>query len=70
MLSSLVFFLSAAPVGDKPAHSKVEAGDEPAGAEAQQFPHIYGPIDSAAVVAELAVKRADDGNFLSIEGLC
>lgn len=59
-------------MGDKPAHSKVEAGDESAGADGQQqkFPHIYGPIDSTSVVAELAVNRSDDGRFLSIEGLC
>lgn len=67
--------LSAAPVGDKPAHSKGEAEAEPAGPDGQQpqqplFPHIYGPIDSAAVVAELAVKRSEAGAFLSIEGLC
>lgn len=33
------------------------------------FPHIYGPIDAGAVVAELTVVRSDDGTFLSIEGL-
>lgn len=72
----LFFSLSlAAPVGDKPAHSKAEAEDRPAGPDGKQpqqplFPHIYGPIDSAAVVAELAVKRTDAGAFLSIEDLC
>jgi uncharacterized protein (DUF952 family) len=28
------------------------------------FPHIYGPIDRAAVVEVRAVRRADDGEFL------
>lgn len=76
LIASASSVASAAPVGDKPAHSKVEARDDSAGPDAQQppqqqlFPHIYGPIDTAAVVAELAVKRSDDGQFLSIEGLC
>ncbi|CAM9889344.1 unnamed protein product [Pylaiella littoralis] len=74
-LKSEVKFEAAAPVGDKPAHSKAEAEDRPAGPDGKQprqplFPHIYGPIDSAAVVAELAVKRTDAGAFLSIEDLC
>ncbi len=77
-VSSVVFVTvtaSAAPVGDKPAHSKGETGDDSAGPDAQEppqqlFPHVYGPIDTAAVVAELAVERSDDGHFLSIEGLC
>lgn len=67
--------LAAAPVGDKPAHTKVDAdqgGDESEAKNEEQplFPHIYGPIDSGAVVAELAVARSEDGVFLSIEGLC
>lgn len=68
-------YLAAAPVGDKPAHSKAEAEGGSAEQDGQSpqpvlFPHIYGPIDSAAVVAELAVERSDDGAFLSIEGMC
>ncbi|CAN0317320.1 unnamed protein product [Ectocarpus fasciculatus] len=75
ILKSEVRFEPAAPVGDKPAHSKAEAeggSTEQDGKPPQPvlFPHIYGPIDSAAVVAELAVERSDDGGFLSIEGIC
>jgi uncharacterized protein (DUF952 family) len=28
------------------------------------FPHIYGPIDRAAIVEERAVRRSPDGEFL------
>ena len=31
--------------------------------ENEQFPHIYGPLNPSAVVAELDVERADDGTF-------
>lgn len=31
---------------------------------APQFPHIYGPIDRAAVVAVRPARRAEDGTFL------
>jgi uncharacterized protein (DUF952 family) len=33
---------------------------------ARRFPHVYGPIDRAAIVAERRVIRADDGAFVSI----
>lgn len=33
---------------------------------AHRFPHVYGPINRAAIVAERAVVRAGDGEFLSI----
>ena len=63
--------------GDKPEHTATESGDGvPAQHQHQQqkrkhqlFPHIYGPINAPAVVAELAVMRAEDGKFLSIAGL-
>ena len=55
-----VVFEPAAPVGSTPAHSS-----EPE----VLFPHLYGPIDAAAVTRELDVKRADDGTFLAIHGL-
>lgn len=29
----------------------------------QRFPHIYGPLNPAAVVAELPVERGEDGTF-------
>ena len=31
----------------------------------QVFPHIYGPLNTSAVVGMLEVSRADDGTFLS-----
>jgi uncharacterized protein (DUF952 family) len=31
---------------------------------APAFPHVYGPIDRAAIVAVRAVRRAPDGAFL------
>jgi uncharacterized protein (DUF952 family) len=31
---------------------------------ATDFPHIYGPIDTAAVVKTRQVRRADDGTFV------
>ncbi len=34
---------------------------------AEAFPHIYGPLNTSAVVGELTVNRAEDGSFLSIE---
>ncbi len=36
--------------------------------EGRIFPHIYGPLDVAAVRRALGVNREDDGRFLSIEG--
>lgn len=35
----------------------------------QLFPHIYGPIENASVIDELAVSRSEDGAFLSIESI-
>lgn len=32
------------------------------------YPHVYGPIDVAAVVATRSVVRADDGTFLGFSG--
>ena len=36
----------------------------PADDMALLFPHIYGPIDHAAVLEVRAVRRAEDGEFL------
>lgn len=33
----------------------------------QTFPHIYGPLNTNAVIGQLKVVRAGDGGFLSIE---
>ncbi len=42
--------------------------EQPAGAPlAPLFPHIYGPIDRAAVTAVRPVRRAADGAFLAID---
>ncbi|CAN0027193.1 unnamed protein product [Scytosiphon promiscuus] len=70
--------LPAAQVRNEPTPSKDGTAGEPGGKEGQEppsspkqplFPHIYGPLNKDAVIAELAVIRADDGQFLSIEGL-
>lgn len=34
--------------------------------EAERFPHIYGPLNTSSVVAELPVHRATDGTFTSM----
>jgi hypothetical protein len=39
----------------------VQAGGEPPGGE--QFPHLYGPLDPAAVVAVLPLEPGPDGAF-------
>lgn len=31
----------------------------------EHFPHIYGPLNADAVVAELPVERGEDGAFIS-----
>ena len=38
--------------------------EAPADDMALLFPHIYGPIDHAAVLEMRAVRRAEDGDFL------
>jgi len=32
-----------------------------------RYPHVYGPLDRAAIVAIQRVERRDDGSFTSIE---
>lgn len=32
----------------------------------QTYPHIYGPLNTDAVIGELVVSRAEDGTFLAI----
>lgn len=34
--------------------------------EAQTFPHIYGPLNPSAVIAELPVERTQDGTFVRL----
>lgn len=33
--------------------------------DGEVFPHIYGPLNTDAVIGELQVQRADDGRFVS-----
>jgi len=35
--------------------------------EDELFPHIYGPLNTSAVLGELRVTRSEDGSFLSID---
>lgn len=35
--------------------------------EGRLFPHIYGPLNTDAVLGVLPVSRADDGTFVSID---
>lgn len=32
----------------------------------QRFPHIYGALNTSAVIGELPVERADDGTFIHL----
>ncbi len=32
----------------------------------KRFPHIYGPLNPSAVMAELPVKRQEDGTFVQL----
>ena len=54
-------FEGTAPVGDKQADFD--------GSESELFPHILGGIKADAVLEILSVSRAEDGEFLSIQGL-
>ena len=54
-------FEGTAPVGD------IEPDFE--GADDELFPHILGGISPAAVLEVHAIRRAEDGTFLSIEGV-
>ena len=64
LLTSEVKFEPAAPVGAKPAGDLGSGG--PAG-DPPQFPHLYGPIDPAALVRRLPITRSDDGRFLDVQ---
>jgi len=62
-----VVYEAPAPVG---AIEAVDYEKEHALKEQPKFPHIYGGIPSAAVLARFAIRRGEDGSFLSIDGLC
>eukprot|EP00301_Raphidiophrys_heterophryoidea_P016806 c26463_g1_i1.p1 GENE.c26463_g1_i1~~c26463_g1_i1.p1 ORF type:complete len:139 (+),score=36.75 c26463_g1_i1:40-417(+) len=59
-LSSEVKFEPPSPVGDTNAHT-LELGP--------LYPHVYGSITKSSVVAVSPMLRAQDGTFLSIQGL-
>lgn len=61
MLDGEVKYEVAAPVGNIATNFK---SDEP------KFPHIYGGIPSKAVMRVYKIVRGEDGEFLSIDGLC
>eukprot|EP00467_Chlorarachnion_reptans_P024941 CAMPEP_0114500160 /NCGR_PEP_ID=MMETSP0109-20121206/7809_1 /TAXON_ID=29199 /ORGANISM="Chlorarachnion reptans, Strain CCCM449" /LENGTH=134 /DNA_ID=CAMNT_0001677789 /DNA_START=151 /DNA_END=555 /DNA_ORIENTATION=- len=61
-LKSELKWEAPAPVGDKKAQD--DKGEIPKGL----FPHIYGPIYPSEVSKILKVSRAENGEFLSIEG--
>ena len=58
-LQHAVRFEPAAPVGTTAAHVV-------GGAEQPLFPHLYGPMELAAVTAETKVERDVEGGFLRI----
>ena len=55
-LRAEVKFEAAAPVGEKAAKQDDD----------RIFPHLYGGLNTSAVVAETLVKRDCEGKFLSI----
>jgi len=58
-------FEDPSPVGTTSALTTEQSGGE-------KFPHIYGgiPADGSVVLQESVVRRAEDGTYLSIDGLC
>ncbi len=75
LLGGEVRLETAAPVGDRPPGpaQQQQAPEEGTEGGALLFPHLYGPIPTAAAVREHAVVRAGEGGtagaFLAIEGL-
>jgi len=58
-----VKFEDPSPVGTTPALNATQSGG-------MRFPHIYGGIPAGVVIEERVVRRASDGTYLAIEGLC
>ncbi len=56
--------LSSPCIWEEPAHPEGRTDVVPL---AKSFPHVYGPIDRAAVVAVYAVQRDSQGNFVGYE---
>ena len=65
-LGGKVVYESPAPVGNIAAydHAKEQEKEQP------KFPHIYGGIPARAIMARYRIRRATDGTFLSIDGIC
>ena len=59
-----VKYEAPAPVGNIDAYDH-----EKEGKEQPKFPHIYGGIKSSAVTKTFKILRAEDGTFLSIQGI-
>jgi len=59
----------AAPVGDRPPGDAQRKGGGGPGAPPLLFPHLYGPIPTAAAVREHRVERDGGGVYVGIEGL-
>jgi uncharacterized protein (DUF952 family) len=60
-LTSEVKFEEAADVGSKPAGELSGNAEKPA-----LFPHLYGPIESVALIERLPVERSQEGQFLRV----
>lgn len=68
-LSACVKFEPAAPVGNKASSGLLAGQSTEQLQDVPLFPHLYGPLELEAVMAELRMRRGADGIFLSIEGL-
>lgn len=69
-LTSKVVFEKAAPVGETAEYTGDGGGnDDDDEKQEMLFPHIYGTIDSEAVISMYAMKRdGESGVFLGIDG--
>lgn len=67
------FVLLTIETGRLKSEVKLEQADAPLpGSESQEpprCPHIFGPIELAAVVKVSKVERTEDGTFVSMEGI-
>ncbi|KAK9832804.1 hypothetical protein WJX81_002654 [Elliptochloris bilobata] len=62
-LAAKVVYEPAAPVGKAAPPAGYTTADGPL------FPHLYGTIDSGAVIAEAPLRRHSDGRFAEIDGV-
>jgi uncharacterized protein (DUF952 family) len=61
-----VIYETAASVGDKQSYHQQSPTEE----EVEKFPHIYCGLSAECVVNKYKIVRAEDGTFLSIDGIC